>query len=270
MSEVKNYNKKVAVVTGSSRGIGKSIAMEFAKAGYSIVINARNEEELKNAAEDISKKTIDGNSSVFKVVGDVSQEQTCISLIQETVKRFGRIDVMVNNAGISDESKKIYEISSDAWDQVLDVNLKGAFLCTREAVKYMLNDNDDNNNQLRNNNNYSIINISSVHESIPLPQSAPYGASKGGMELLTKTVALELADKGIRVNGIAPGAIATDMNKEILEDKNKKKQEEDKIPMHRIGQPEEIAKVALFLASSDASYITGTTIYADGGLTLSS
>jgi glucose 1-dehydrogenase len=271
MSEVKKYNKKVAVVTGSSRGIGKAIAMEFAKAGYSIVINARNEEELKNAAEDISKITVDGNSSVFKVVGDVSQEQTCISLIQETVKRFGRIDVLVNNAGISDESKKIYEISSDAWDQVLDVNLKGAFLCTREAVKHMLNDNDGNNNQRRNNNNnYSIINISSVHESIPLLQSAPYGASKGGMELLTKTVALELADKGIRINGIAPGAIATDMNKEILEDKNKKKQEEDKIPMHRIGQPEEIAKVALFLASSDASYITGTTIYADGGLTLSS
>jgi NAD(P)-dependent dehydrogenase (short-subunit alcohol dehydrogenase family) len=140
-----------------------------------------------------------------------------------------------------------------------------------ELPLVMLNDNNIDNNQNSNiNNDYSIINISSVHESIPLPQSAPYGASKGGMELLTKTVALELADKGIRVNGIALGAIATDMNKEVLQDKEKKKQEEDKIPMHRIGQPEEIAKVALFLTSPDASYITGTTIYADGGLTLSS
>jgi glucose 1-dehydrogenase len=142
-------------------------------------------------------------------------------------------------------------------------------LCTREAVKYMGKSAQDDTNK-NDSNDYSIINISSVHESIPQPQAVPYAASKGGMEMLTKTVALELADKGIRVNGIAPGAIATDMNKEILEDKEQKKKKEDKIPMHRIGKPEEIAKVALFLASNDASYITGTTIYADGGLTLSS
>jgi glucose 1-dehydrogenase len=116
-------------------------------------------------------------------------------------------------------------------------------------------------------NNYSIVNISSVHEQIPQAESAPYAASKGGMEMLTKTVALELADKGIRVNGIAPGAIATDMNKEVLENQEKKKKER-RIPVHRIGQPEEVAKVALFLASSDGSYIAGTTIYVDGGLTL--
>jgi glucose 1-dehydrogenase len=142
-------------------------------------------------------------------------------------------------------------------------------LCTREAVKYMGKSAQDDTNK-NDSNDYSIINISSVHESIPQPQAVPYAASKGGMEMLTKTVALELADKGIRVNGIAPGAIATDMNKEMLEDKEQKKKKEDKIPMHRIGKPEEIAKVALFLASNDASYITGTTIYADGGLTLSS
>lgn len=118
--------------------------------------------------------------------------------------------------------------------------------------------------------NCSIINISSVHESIPQPEAAPYAASKGGMEMLTRTVALELAGKGIRVNAIAPGAIATDMNKELLENEKSRIEEEQKIPMHRIGLPEEIAKVALFLASKDASYITGTTIYADGGLALSS
>jgi len=135
-------------------------------------------------------------------------------------------------------------------------------LCTREAVKNMMKDGSNNNS------NYSIINISSVHEQTPQPESAPYAASKGGMQMLTKTIALELAEKGIRVNGIAPGAIATDMNKELLENQKEKEKKEQEIPVHRIGQPEEIAKVALFLASEDASYVAGTTIYADGGLTL--
>lgn len=177
---------------------------------------------------------------------------------------FGRIDVLVNNAGIGGAQKSVHELTSDEWDYVIDVNLKGAFLCTREAIKRMTY--DVNNTR----KTYSIINISSVHESIPQPQSAPYSASKGGMEMLTKTVALEVADKGIRINGIAPGAIATDMNKEILEDEQKKKDEEIRIPMHRIGRPEEIAKVALFLASDGASYMTGTTVCVEGGLTFSS
>ena len=261
-----NNNGKVAVVTGSSRGIGKAIANQFVKNGYSVVLNARDEGDLKKAAEDIAKEA--GNSQMVSYVpGDISEENICISLIQEAVKRFGRIDVLINNAGISGVSKKINEIESDDWDYVIDVNLKGAFLCTREALKHMIQNRDSNNN---NNNNYSIINISSVHESIPQPHAAPYAASKGGMEMLTKNTAMEVADKGIRVNGIAPGAIATHMNKDLLEDEQKKKEKEQSIPLKRIGQPEEIAKVALFLASEDASYITGTTIYVDGGLTLTS
>ncbi len=199
------------------------------------------------------------------LAGDVSSEQTCVSLIEKAVSKFGRIDVLVNNAGIGGKQKGIGELTPDDWDSVIDVNLKGAFLCTREAAKKMMMLAGQSKR-----NHCSIINISSVHESIPQPKAAPYAASKGGMEMLTKTVALELAGKGIRVNGIAPGAIATDMNRETLEDEQKRKEEEQKIPMHRIGQPEEIAKVALFLASPDASYITGSTIYADGGLTLSS
>jgi glucose 1-dehydrogenase len=266
MNDERNINNdgKVVVVTGSSKGIGKAIAMEFAKTGYSAVINARNEEELKIAAEDISQSIKDGGK-VVPIAGDISQEPVCISLIENAVKQFGRLDVLVNNAGISGESKKIHEITEKDWDEVIDVNLKGAFLCTREAVKNMMK---NRSNVLGKVNNYSIINISSVHEQTPQPESAPYSASKGGMEMLTKTVALELADKGIRVNGIAPGAIATDMNKEVLEDQQKKEKKEQKIPVHRIGQPEEIAKVALFLASEDASYIAGTKIYVDGGLTL--
>ena len=267
MNEKRNYsnnNGRVAVVTGSSKGIGKAIATEFANAGYSVVINARNEEELKKAAKDISKSIKHGRK-VISIPGDISQEPVCITLIEGAVKQFGRIDVLVNNAGISGESKKIHELTEKDWDEVIDINLKGAFLCTREAVKNMMKNGSSVQSKV---NDYSIINISSVHEQIPQPESAPYAASKGGMEMLTKTVALELADTGIRVNGIAPGAIATDMNKEIIENQQKKEKKEQRIPVHRIGQPEEIAKVALFLASEDASYIAGTTIYVDGGLTL--
>jgi glucose 1-dehydrogenase len=176
---------------------------------------------------------------------------------------FGRIDVLVSNAGIGGAQKSVQELISSEWDCLMDVNFKGAFLCTREAIKRMTQVGTSSGY------NYSVVNISSVHESIPQPRSAPYAASKGGIEMLTE-IALELADKGIRVNGIVPGAIATDMNKDILEDEQKKKEEEKKIPIHRIRQPVEIAKVALFLASNDASYITGATIYGDGGLSLSS
>jgi glucose 1-dehydrogenase len=196
--------------------------------------------------------------------------------MEEAIKRFGRINILINNAGISEPSERTNKITSVDWDYVIGVNLRGAFLCTREALKHMLNSHNNITNSNKNNinknydseTNFSIINISSVHESIPQPYSAPYAASKGGMEMLTKNIALEVADKGIRINGIAPGAIDTAMNKDIMEDPQKKKQEE-KIPMKRIGRPEEIAKVAFFLTSNDASYITGTTAYVDGGLTLS-
>jgi glucose 1-dehydrogenase len=269
MSE-KNLNQdelgRVAVITGSSKGIGKAIALEFASKGYNVVLNARDERELSEALNDI-RKSLEGNKErVTYLAGDISQENICTSLIDHTIKTFGRIDVLVNNAGIGGAQKQINELTTAEWDYVIDVNLKGAFLCTREALKRMTYDSKTNSTR----SGYSIINISSVHESIPQPQSAPYSASKGGMEMLTKTVALEVADKGIRVNGIAPGAIATDMNRDILEDEQKKKAEEMRIPMHRIGGPEEIAKVAFFLTSDDASYMTGTTVYVDGGLTLSS
>lgn len=258
--------RRVAVITGSSKGIGKAIALEFASKGYNVVLNARDERELSGAVNDIRKSLAGDKEQVTYLAGDISQENVCTSLIDHTIKTFGRIDVLVNNAGIGGAQKQINELTMAEWDYVIDVNLKGAFLCTREALKRMTYDSKTNSTR----SGYSIINISSVHESIPQPQSAPYSASKGGMEMLTKTVALEVADKGIRVNGIAPGAIATDMNRDIHEDEQKKKAEEMRIPMHRIGGPEEIAKVAFFLASDDASYMTGTTVYVDGGLTLSS
>src|SRR5215212_8224011 len=180
-------SQKVAVVTGSSKGIGKAIAIEFAKEGYKIVLNARDENQLSEAVNDI-KKTVRGiEERVTYFAGDISQEKACSSLIEHTIKMFHRIDVLVNNAGIGGAQKSVQELTSDDWDYVIDVNLKGAFLCTREAIKRMT---QDGRSSLET---YSIINISSVHESIPQPQSAHYAASKGGMEMLTKTVAVELA-----------------------------------------------------------------------------
>lgn len=273
-----NNQKRVVVITGSSRGIGKAIAKEFAKNNYSVLLNARDEKELIETVHEI-KNEISDPSQVAYLTGDISEEKICISLIEEAINKFGRINVLVNNAGISGPSQRTNNITSKDWDYVIGVNLRGTFLCTREALKYMTRGSNNNNNNIdrvKGNNkdfdydlNFSIINISSVHESIPMPYSAPYSASKGGMEMLTKNIALEVAEKGIRINGIAPGAINTPMNKDIMEDPQKKKQEEEKIPMRRIGEPEEIAKVAFFLASTDASYITGTTVYVDGGLTLS-
>lgn len=253
---------KVAVVTGSSRGIGKAIAIEFANAGYDVVINSRDAEELSISRDEIMNYT---NSSVQVVgfPGDISQEEVCVGLVDSAIKNFGRMDVLVNNAGINGPERRSTQLSTKEWDEVIDINLKGCFMCSREAIKKM-----NGLKELSKNGDYSIINISSVHQTTPMPLAAPYAASKGGMEMLTKTMALEIADKGIRINGIAPGAIATMMNIDILEDEKKKKEEEKKIPMHRIGEPSEIAKVALFLASDGASYITGTTIYVDGGLTL--
>jgi glucose 1-dehydrogenase len=256
-------NAKSAVITGSSRGIGEAIAIEFAKAGYNLVINSRDQEELSISKEEIIRAA----KSATKIVtfpGDISKEEVCIGIIDTAAQEFGTIDVLVNNAGINGPEKKSPEITTKEWDEVLDINLKGCFMCSREAIKKMLNQKEDRTGT----GDFSIINISSVHESTPMPLAAPYAASKGGMEMLTKTLALEVADKGIRINSIAPGAIATMMNLDILEDEEKRKAEENKIPMNRIVEPNEIGKVALFLASNAASYITGATIYVDGGLTL--
>jgi glucose 1-dehydrogenase len=255
-----------AVVTGSSRGIGEAIAQEFAKIGYNVVINSRNEYDLKKSKKEILRN-VDEDVKVVHFAGDVSQEQVCLNLLDAAEQELGKIDVLVNNAGINGPEKSTSDISSIEWDEVLDINLKGAFLCSREAIKRMLKYGLDKHHNIQS-GNYSIINISSVHQTTPMPLAVPYAASKGGMEMLTKTMALEVADKGIRINAIAPGAIATMMNIDILQDENKIKKEENKIPMHRIGEPIEIARVAVFLASSGASYITGTTLYVDGGLTL--
>ena len=315
---INNNNSKVVVVIGAGRGIGKAIAKEFAKNGYCVMINDfEKEEKLKNTAEEISKIIADNNhnSKVAYIIGDVSQEQTCINLMEQTINIFGRIDVLINNASIAEktavgETNRTSRSSSSSPPptnldtsqykqtsfyftleeyEIADTSLKGLYLCIREAAKRMIiqsikeeEEEVMKERKMGRRNNipaYSIINISSSYDSIPKSEADaytfsmsgvdPFTSSRAEVKALTKTVAFQLAQNGIRVNAIAPGLIATESNIELLQNEKKRTEEEMEVPFHRIGQPEEIARIALFLASEDASYITGSLIYADGGLSLS-
>jgi glucose 1-dehydrogenase len=252
-----NRRSKVAVITGSDRGIGRAIALGFAKSDTyaGIVVSARNRDETERVAKEVQDI---GNSDSIAVIADVSQEADCIRLIDETVKHYGRIDVLVNNAGIQQEVP-FEDTSVEIWQKIIAVDLTGPFVCSREAVKHMINQNPKGG---------CIINISSVHQIIPKPHYVPYATSKAGIEMMTKTMALELAQDNIRVNVVAPGAIETDMNQELKEDKAELNKVLRRIPLQRIGTPEEVANMVEFLASDKASYVTGSTFFVDGGMTL--
>jgi glucose 1-dehydrogenase len=187
----------------------------------------------------------------------VSEEEDVVAMLESAVDGLGGIDVLVNNAGIQTSSPS-HELSTSDFDKVLGVNLRGAFLCAREAVKRFL----------ATGTNGVIINVSSVHQLIPKPNYLAYSTSKGGMESLTQTLALEYAGQGIRVNAIAPGATVTPINRAWIDDPVKRAMVESHIPMERAGTADEMAGVTCFLASDDAAYITGQTIFVDGGLTL--
>jgi glucose 1-dehydrogenase len=252
-----DHRSKVAVVTGSDRGIGRAIALAFAKSHtYSgIVVNARNKEETERVAKEIQDI---GNCSSIAVIADVSQEADCIRLIDEAVKHYGRIDVLVNNAGIQQEVP-FEDTSIEVWQKIIAVDLTGPFVCSREAVKHMVNQDPKGG---------CIINISSVHQIIPKPHYVPYATSKAGIKMMTKTMALELAQHDIRVNVVAPGAIETDMNQQLKEDKAELNKVLRRIPLQRIGTSEEVANMVEFLASDKASYVTGSAFFVDGGMTL--
>lgn len=245
-------NEKTAVVTGAGRGIGRAIATALAADGYSVVVNSLHEDSARDVAKEISST---GSKSIG-IGGDVSKEDDCKKIIDTAIKEFGSVDVLVNNAGIQ-EAVPLSQMSVEDWDKVINVNLRGVFLCSREATRHMMKMGGG-----------CIVNISSVHQLIPKPLYVHYSASKGGLNMLTKTMALELARHNIRVNSVAPGAIATDMNWELLQDPQKMKELNKMIPLGRIGKPAEIADVILFLVSEKSSYITGETIFVDGGLTL--
>lgn len=248
--------KRIAIVTGSSKGIGKAIALAFANSGGygGIVVNSRKLAEAQQTADEIRSLGYDS----VAVEADVSNENDCTRLIGETIKRFGRIDVLVNNAGIQQEVP-FEETSIDVWKKIIGVDLTGPFVCGREAVRQMINQNPQGG---------CIINISSVHQEIPKPFYVAYAAAKAGIKMMTRTMALELARYNIRVNAVAPGAIETDMNRELKMDEAELKGVLRRIPLGRIGSVQEVANVVEFLASDKASYVTGSIYLVDGGMTL--
>jgi glucose 1-dehydrogenase len=252
---------KNVLVTGSTSGIGQAIAVRFAEHGANVAINyLRRPEEAdeteKHVHACLNQVRQTGVKDVL-VQGDVSKEKDVERMIAETVEQLGGIDVLVNNAGIQ-ISRPSHELSAADFDKVLAVNLRGSFLCAREAIKRFL---DAANGGV-------IVNVSSVHQLIPKPEYLGYSASKGGMQNLTRTLALEYAAHNIRVNGIGPGATVTPINRAWIDDPVKREQVESHIPLARPGTADEMAGVTCFLASDDAAYITGQTIFIDGGLTL--
>jgi glucose 1-dehydrogenase len=249
------------LITGGSSGIGQAIAVRFAQYGANVAINyLREPDEAQDTSERVEACVHQvRNEGVRNVVvgGDVSVEEDVVRMVGETIERLGGLDILVNNAGIQ-ISRPSDQLSSADFDRVLAVNLRGAFLCAREAIRHFLAEDKRG----------SIVNVSSVHQVIPKPDYLGYSASKGGMQNLTRTLALEYASRGIRVNGIGPGATVTPINRAWIDDPVKREQVEAHIPMRRAGTADEMGAVAAFLSSDDAAYITGQTIFVDGGLTL--
>ncbi|PSB68045.1 sugar dehydrogenase [filamentous cyanobacterium CCP1] len=253
---------KTALVTGASSGIGQSIAIRLAEEGCNVAINYRSDREGAETTEEQAMQQACGQIEgcgvqSLLIKGDVSKEEDVIGMVNATIDKFGSLDILINNAGVQTE-KPSHELEASDYDFVMGVNLRGAFLCAREAVKHFLKADRPG----------VIINVSSVHEIIPRPSYLTYSMSKGGMGNMTKPLALEYADRGIRINAIAPGATITPINEAWTEDPEKQAEVEKHIPMKRAGTSEEMAAAVAFLASDEAAYITGQTLYIDGGLTL--
>lgn len=242
---------KVALVTGAATGIGQAIALRLAQEGADVAVNyfsaAQHPETEVQQIEGLGDRAI-------SVMADVSKKDQVEAMIAETIQQLGGIHILVNNAGI-EKPTPILDLEEQYWDAMLNVDLKGAFLCTQAAGKWM-----------RDNGGGSIINISSVHEEIPMVGNAAYCAAKGGLMMLMRTVAVELAPHNIRVNNIGPGAIDTPINAATMADPKKSEALRNSIPLKRIGSPEDVAGLAAFLCSDDASYITGSSYFIDGGL----
>jgi glucose 1-dehydrogenase len=240
---------KVALVTGAGSGIGQAIAQALADAGAAVCIN------YHASYADDAKRHAASLPHAIAVSADVADEAEVDAMIRQTVDELGGLDVLVNNAGV-EHSAPLLDIELDDWDRVLSVNLRGAFVCLRAAGRVMRDSGRGG----------SVVNISSIHEDVAFPGFASYCASKGALRMLMRDAAVELAEHGIRVNNIAPGAIVTPINEDTLEDEAKVKELRRIIPAGRMGKPEEVAALAVFLASDAAAYVTGATYYVDGGM----
>ncbi len=251
-----NLKGKTAIVTGGNSGIGQAIVLALAREGANIVIDYLTHPEATEALEQQVRALGD---CVLGVKADVSRVPEIQNLIDATIQKFGRLDILVNNAGIETRSS-ILDTTEQQYDKVLAVNLKSAFFAAQLAAQQMIKQGGGGR----------IINISSVHEDWPMPGNTPYCLSKGGMRMLTRTAAVELAARNILVVGVGPGAVATPINLSTMQDPALLKKLNSAIPLGRMARPEEIASVVAFLAGEGASYITGTTLFADGGIMQSS
>jgi len=243
---------KVAIVTGGNSGIGKAIVLELAKQGARIIIDYIVDPEATKALE---RQISQSGGQAVGVEADVSKLADLHKLVDAAVSTFGRVDIMVNNAGIQTHTS-VLDTSEEQYEKVMGTNLKSAFFGTQIAARQMIKQGGGGR----------IINISSVHEEWPMPGNAAYCLAKGGMRMLTRTTGLELAAHNIRVVGVGPGAVATPMNRGIINDPAKLAELNTAIPLGRMARPEEIAGVVAFLAGDDATYLTATTIFADGGI----
>lgn len=253
---------QVAVITGSSDGIGEGIARSMAEAGATVIINGSSEHSIPKS-EKILKEIIAAGGKGMVCICDVSKEEEVIKMFQTVVEAYGTVDILVNNAGVQRDAP-FTEMTLDQWNTVIGINLTGQFLCAREAIKIFLKRGVDPSRSVACG---KIIHMSSVHEIIPWAGHVNYATSKGGVRMLMQSLAQEYGAQKIRVNSICPGAIQTEINKDAWVTPQALKSLMSLIPYNRIGQPQDIGNLAVFLASDMADYISGTSIFIDGAMT---
>lgn len=261
------FKGQTVIVTGSSSGIGQACAIFFGGLGANVIVNYYSDEEAANAT---LKKIKEGGGDGIVVHADVSKEEDVISMFQQTIEKFGRLDVMVSNAGMQVDSPFL-EMTTKQWQKVIDVNLTGQFICIREAAKQFVKQSPNENKGKAINTALAIgkiVMMSSVHDVIPWAGHVNYAASKGGVSMMMKSVSQELAPYKIRVNSISPGAIQTAINKAVWSKQESLNELMNLIPYRRIGTPEDVAKAVAWLASDESDYVNGETLYIDGGMTL--